>query len=293
MYGAVLKLDAVGYALHVVLGDVVVGPYVINLFLYKLGVCELGSKVAVVGEQEHTGGVAVETTYGIDAFLTRALDEIHDGETSVGVVARGDTVFGLVEKYVALLLEGHHLAVILHDIAVADLGAELGDYLAVDLDETLEDVFVGFAARAESSVGHELIETKLFIGIGQRSLVLDALGTRGETASALGHAILVLTGTFVLIAALTVVLIATLAVVLVAALTVVLIAALLTGLIATLLTGLVTTLLTGLVATLLTGLIAALLTGLVTALLTVVIVAGLIAALTVIVIAGLIAGGRS
>ena len=263
--------------------------------------CELGGKVAVVGEQEHSGGVAVETSYGIDALLTRALDEIHDGETSVGIVACGDTVFGLVEKYVALLLEGHHLAVILYDVVVADLGAKLGNYLSVDLDQTLEDVFVGFAARAESGVGHELVETKLFVGIGQRCLVLDALGTRGEAASSLGHAILVLTGTFVLIAALTIVLVTALLTGLVTTLLTGLVAALLTGLITTLLTeliaalltGLITALLTGLITTLLTGLIAALLTGLVTALLTVVIVAGLITALTVIVVAGLIAGGGS
>ena len=37
-----------------------------------------------------------------------------------------------------------------------DLCAEFGDDVAVDLDHAVLDMFVGFAARADSGVGHEL-----------------------------------------------------------------------------------------------------------------------------------------
>ena len=57
--GSVFKLDAVGYALHVVFGDVLVAPYVVDFLLHVFRVGEFRGEVAVVGEQQHSCGVAV------------------------------------------------------------------------------------------------------------------------------------------------------------------------------------------------------------------------------------------
>ena len=96
-------------------------------------------------------------------------------------------------------------------------------HLAVDLDETLLDIFVSLTARAQTGIGHELVETNLLVRIGNRHFVFYAAGTRSETAASLRHAILVLTRIGFLKALLTVVVIATLTVVVIAALTVVVI----------------------------------------------------------------------
>ncbi len=116
--GAVLELDAVGDALHVILADIAVAPHVIDFFLHEFGVCELRGEVAVVGEQEHTGGVAVKATYGVDALVAGALHEVQHCEAAVGVIAGGDAVFGLVEQDVALALGCHDLLVVFHHVAV-------------------------------------------------------------------------------------------------------------------------------------------------------------------------------
>ena len=196
---------------------------------------ELGGEVAVVGEQEHAGGVAVEASYGIDAFGAGTLDEVHDGGAVLGVFRGGDAVFGFVEEDVALRFQCDYLFIVFNDVRVRNLGAEFGDDLAVYLDKALLDELVGLAARAYAGVAHELVETDLFVGIGNRHFIFDALGTGSEALSAAGeHALALLHASALLIAALTF---------LIASLT------LGTLLVATLLAGLITALLTGLVAT--------------------------------------------
>jgi len=54
-------------------------------------------EIAIVGEEEDTGGVAIQATDG----KTRSwcvLDEMQDGFTALRVVGGGDVVFWFVEK---------------------------------------------------------------------------------------------------------------------------------------------------------------------------------------------------
>ena len=304
----VVELDSVGDALHILLGDFLVGPDVIDFLLDEFGVGEFGGEVAVICEQEHTGGVAVKTAYGIDALAAGILDKIKHGQTAVGVIRGGDAILRFVEEDVALALGSHHLVVEFHDILGCDLDTEFGDDVAVDLHLTARDEFISLAAGADTGVSHKFVEANLHVGIDSLHLIFNLSGARNESAVLLVVAVeatlvaaLVIT---VLIAALLIVagLVAALLVVavLVAALLVVagLIAALLivAGLIAALLivAGLVTALIVaGLIASLI---VAGLITSLVVAgLITALIIAGLITALIVtrlvaaLVVAGLVA----
>ena len=266
--GTVVELNAVGDVLHVLLADGLVGPHLIDFLLYILRMGQLGCQVTVVGEQQHTGGVAVQSSHGVDALLAGTLHEVHDGLAAVGIVAGGDAVLGFVQQDVALLLGGYDLAVILYDVLGGNLHAEFGNDLAIDFDKALLDVFISHTARADAGVGHELVQAYLHVGIDSWLLIDDALGLGCEAHLGLGTLAL---GTLLVTALLAL---------LVAALLALLVAALLALLVATLLALLVTTLLTGLITALLTGLITALLTGLVTALLT-----GLVATLALLIAA--------
>ncbi len=73
-----------------------------------------------------------------------------------------------------------------------DLGAELGHYLAVDLDQALLDEFVGFAARADAGIAHIFVETDLFVGIGYGHFVFHAFGARSEALATAGESVVVL-----------------------------------------------------------------------------------------------------
>ncbi len=272
MYFTILEFDAVGDALHVLFGDILVGPDVIYFLFDKFGMCEFAGEVAVVGEQEYAGGVTVETANGIDAFLASVLDEVEHGGTAVGVVGGGDAVFRLVEEYVAFTLRCYHFAVVFDNVGGGFyLYAEFFDSFAIDGDESLCDKFVGLSTRADAGVGHIFVESYFCIGVDIVEDVVDLIGSRskclltGTVVEAAGTIVIAVVP--VLVSALLALLIAALLTGLVSALLALLISTLLTGLVAVLLTRLVTTLLTGLVATLLTrltGLVAVLLTGLVT-----------------------------
>ena len=181
---AVLKLYAVGNTLHIVFRYIAVAPHVVNLFLHELGVGELRGKVAVVGKQKHAGSVAVKTSHGIYALVACAFDEIHHSKTSVGVVAGGNAVFGLVEQDIALALKCHNLFIILHNVAVGNLGAKLGHYLAVDLHQALLNELIGLAARAKAGVTHIFVQANLLVGSGEWHFIFHRLGTRSEALAA-------------------------------------------------------------------------------------------------------------
>ncbi len=141
---AVLKLDTVGDTLHILFGDILVSPYVIDFLLHIFGMCKLRGKVTVVGKQQHTCGVAVKTPYRVDAFIACTLHEVEHGCAAVGVVGGGDAVFRLVKKDIALAFECNNLFIVFHSIVVRNLCTEFGHYLPVDLHQTLLDEFVGF-----------------------------------------------------------------------------------------------------------------------------------------------------
>ena len=152
---------------------------------------ELRGEVAVVGEQKHAGGVAVETSYRIDAFVAGSFYEVHYSETPVGVIACSDAVFRFVEQNVAFALKSHNLAIVFDNVAVCDFCAEFGHYLAVYLDQSLLDEFVGFAARAYAGVAHIFVKTNLLVGVKYGHFVFDAFGARCEALAAAGETVVI------------------------------------------------------------------------------------------------------
>ncbi len=208
--GAVFKFDAVGDALHVFLGDVLVGPHVIYFLFDVFRMGEFRSEVAVVGQQQHACGVAVEAPNRVDALGAGSLHQIHHCGAAVGVVAGGHAVLGFVEQYVALAFQGHNLFIVFNNVGVRDFGAELGYYLAVDFHQSLLDEFVGLTARAYTGVAHKFVQTDLFVRVRNGHFVLYALGTRHKALAAVGHAVLLLV---VVVGLAVLVVIATLAVV--------------------------------------------------------------------------------
>ena len=278
---SVVELDSVGDALHVFLGDVFVGPDVIDFLLHEFRMGELRCEVAVIGQKEHAGGVAVEAAYGVDALLAGVLDDVEHSGASVGIIAGGDAVFRLVEKHVAFAFGSHDLFIVFHHVVAFDLCSEFGHDFAVDLHFAGLDEFVGLAAGADAGVGHIFVKTDFCLGIDVLKHIVDLLGTRDEF-----HALSLVVPLVVAISALTMLAVAMLLAVLVvssltalaeASLTVLAISALLTVLTVAALLALLT------VAALLALLaISALLTVLtVAALLTVLTVAALLALLAV------------
>ena len=294
MYFAVLKFDSVGNLLQVVCCHVLVKIDMVNLLLEELGVCELRGEVAVVGEEKHAGGVAVESAYGVDALRTYVLDEVHYGLALLWVVACGDAILRLVEQDINLLLKGYGLVVELYFVGAHYLCSEFCYSFAVHCHHSCLYEFIGFATAAYACVGEEFVETDGFVRVEVLLFIFYALF---QAVFCIG---IVAGGMLTLIALLVA------AVVVVASLTLVASAvesslawliALLTRLVALLSVGIVlawlVTLLARLVASLLsvvvvTWAVASLLAWLVTSLLSVVVVTWAVASLLTLLVASLL-----
>ncbi len=303
----IVEVDALCDLAHIMCGDVLVKIYMIHLLLQELRMSQLAGQVAIIGEQQHTCSISVESAYGIDTLRTGILHQIHHCLALLRVVTGGHIVLGLVEQHIDLLLQLDSLIMEFHLIGTQDFGSQFGHHLTIHSDYSSLDICVGLTTAAHTGIGEELVETNRLIGVDVLLFIFYALlGTVFcvriiprrvltvtiviTTLLALVAALLALVAALLTLIAALLALIATLLTGLIATLLTLvatllalvatlltLIAALLTGLIAfTLLTGLIAfTLLTRLIAfTLLTGLIATLLTGLVATLLT-----GLIATL--------------
>lgn len=175
MHLAVLKLYAVSYLLQVVSCNVLVEVNMVDLLLEELRMCKLRSQIAIVGEQEHTGGVAVETSYGIDALGAYVLNQIHNCLALLGIVACCHAVLRLVEQHVHFLLKIYRLIVEFDFVGALYLCSEFGNYFTVNRHNACLDELVSLTARANTGVGKELVETYRLVGIDVLLLILDTL----------------------------------------------------------------------------------------------------------------------
>ena len=188
---SVVKFYAVGNCLHILFGYVLVGPYVINLFLHKLGVCELRGKIAVVREEQHACGVAVKASNGIDALVAGTFHKVKNSGASVRVVGCRYAILRLVEQDIGFALQGHYLLIIFNHVGAGDFCSEFGYNLTVYLNKALTDEFVGLAARAYTGVGHVFVKANLFVWIGNGLFVFNRFRARDEALASLWHAELI------------------------------------------------------------------------------------------------------
>ncbi len=294
----IVEVDALCDLAHIMCGDVLVKIYMIHLLLQELRMSQLAGQVAIIGEQQHTCSISVESAYGIDTLRTGILHQIHHCLALLRVVTGGHIVLGLVEQHIDLLLQLDSLIMEFHLIGTQDFGSQFGHHLTIHSDYSSLDICVGLTTAAHTGIGEELVETNRLIGVDVLLFIFYALLGTVFCVRIIPRRVLTITIVITTLLALVATLLALVATLLT------LIAALLTGLIAftlltgletfTLLTGLIAfTLLTGLIATLLTGLVATLLTGLIATLLTLIaallaliatLLTGLVAALLVVII---------
>lgn len=133
------------------------GQDVVLLVELVAGVHHPVGDIAVVGQEQEPLGVAVEPADRKDALPH--VDEVHD-RPPVALVADGrDVAAWLVEQDVPGLLGSEELAVDPEEGGAGiDLGAELGDDLAVDRDPPGANHLLGGAARSHPAGRHHALQ---------------------------------------------------------------------------------------------------------------------------------------
>ena len=182
----VIEGYAVTDGLFVLAFEIAVKNDGVDLLLTELRVCEFGCQIAVVGEQQHTGRIAVKTTNGVDALRASVLDDVHHRAALLGIVGGGDAVLGFVQKYIYLPLALNRLVMEHHLVRRQHLCAEAIDHLAVDCDDASLDEVVGFATAAEPCIGEVLVQTNRLRGILITLVVGNLLALRIDAAVVLG-----------------------------------------------------------------------------------------------------------
>ena len=131
----------------------------VDLLLVELGMGQLGCQITVIGEQQHTGRVAVETTYRVDALGTGVTDDINDRMTFLRVISRGDGVLGFVEQNIYLALTANRLVMETDIIRRQHFDAEVIDGHPIDGDDTCLNEIICLTTRAYTCVSKELVQT--------------------------------------------------------------------------------------------------------------------------------------
>jgi len=160
--GPVFEFDAVGDFLHVGHRHRFVEGHLVDFFHFVAGMGESLRELPVVGEQDESCGVFIESSHRIDPFLTGLFDQVHNGAFGMGIVGGGHHLAGFVEQNIDFPF-GSEKAVVEADlVGRGNLGSQFGDHLSVDGDHTRGNVFVGFTAGADSGVGNEPVEPDEF-----------------------------------------------------------------------------------------------------------------------------------
>lgn len=171
----IFQLKAVSDLLHILDRHVLIQPDMIDLLLLEGRMCQLGSQVAIVRQQQHTGRIAVQTTYRIDTFLASVLHQVHDSQTLLRIIGGCHTVLRLVQYDINLALDLDLLVVEYHDILTSDLRTQLCYHYVVHLDRTFLDKLIGLTTGTNPSVGQELIQTDRLVRVSQYFLILQLL----------------------------------------------------------------------------------------------------------------------
>ena len=279
--------DTLTDLIHIVSCQVFIEMNVINLLLQELRVSKLRSQVTIVGQEKYTCCITVETAYRINTLRTNILYEVHHSLALLRIIAGCNIILWLVEQYVYLLLQSYRSVVELHLIGTKDLGTQLGNYLTIDSYQTSLDELISLTARANTSIGEELVQAQWLCWVDVLLLIFDTLlhailsiwiVTRSVLTETATTVVAIATTLWTAITA-TVVAITTLLRTTIAATTVVAIAATLWTTITTTVVAITTLLRTRLVAALLAWLVATLLTRLITTLLIIIVVTRTIATL--------------
>ena len=145
VYVTVFEFYTVGNALHIFFGYIFIEPYVVNLFLDEFRVRQFRGQIAVVGKLEHSGGITVEASDGINPFGTCIFYDVHDRKTALRVVRRRYAVFRLVEQNINFMFGQYDFIVVSNDIVAGYFGALFCDDFTVDLDFSVLDKLIGFS----------------------------------------------------------------------------------------------------------------------------------------------------
>ena len=165
--------------------QVVIKRHGIYLLLVELRMGQFGSQIAVVGEQEHTGGVTIQPTYRVDTLGAGITHDVDHRVALLGIVGGGDCVLGFVEQDIHLALTTNRLIVETDVVGGQHLGAKRRNGLTIYGDHSGLYKIIGLATAADAGIGQKLIQTDRLGRILHLLTIMLALALRIDCVVAL------------------------------------------------------------------------------------------------------------
>ena len=131
----------------------------IDLLLVKLRMGQFGCQVSVVGEQQHTRRVTVQTTYRIDTLGAGRTNDIDHRVTLLRVIGRGHRVLGFIKQDIDLAFPTNGLIMEAYVIRRKHLHAQTIRHLTIDRDHTGLDKIIGLTTGTYTGIGQVFIQT--------------------------------------------------------------------------------------------------------------------------------------
>ena len=122
----IVQLNTGSNLFHICLCQILVQMHMIYFLFQILGMSQLRSQITIVGKQQHTGRIAVQTAYRINALGAGILYQIHYRATRLRIVGCSHRIFRFVQQYVNFAFDADCLIMELHFVTTFDLGSQLG-----------------------------------------------------------------------------------------------------------------------------------------------------------------------
>ena len=131
----------------------------VDLLLMELRMGQFSCQVSVIGQQENTGRITVQTTHRVDTLGASATNNINHGMTLLRIVGRGHCILGFIEQDIDLAFAANRLSVETHIIRRQHFSAQIIHGLTIDGDHTGLDEIICLTTGTDTCVCEVFIQT--------------------------------------------------------------------------------------------------------------------------------------
>ena len=161
--------------IQISLSHILITINVIDFLLQIFWMSQFRSQITVIGQQQYTSCITVQTSYRINTFLTSTFYKIHNSLTLLRVIRSSNTVLRLVQQNVYFTFDINRLIVELNFICTFYLCTKFSNHYSIYRNNSGSNKFISLTTRTDSSICQEFIQTNWFIRISQYILVFYLL----------------------------------------------------------------------------------------------------------------------
>ena len=158
---AIFESDTLNDLLHIGFGKCLIQSYLIDLSFLIRRVGQSLCQIAIVGKQQHSQRVLIQSTYGIDALRAGTLHDIHNCLRCMVILNSCNKALRLIHQDIDLLLAYNTAIINAHLIGRLNLRTHLGNNNTIDRNLAVGNQFVSLTTRTKTRLCNIAIQANL------------------------------------------------------------------------------------------------------------------------------------